>query len=234
MPTLKDLENELRMHSDPIRAELSQRFFKTGKGQYGEGDIFLGITTPMKRKIAKKFQDLSLTDTKKVLRSKFHGFRIVALCILMHKFKKGSSEDKKRIYNIYLDNTKYINSWDLVDISAPNIVGTYLLDKDRKVLYKLAKSKNLWKKRIAILSTYPFIRNNDFKDTLSISEILLNDDHDLIHKAVGWMLREVGNRDREVEEKFLDKYALKMQRTILRYAIEKFPEVKRLYYLKLK
>ena len=234
MSTLKELKDELKKHVNPERAKLSHKYFKAEKGGYGEKDLFLGISTPIKRKIAKKFQDLSLADTKKILKSKYHGFRIVGLCILMHKFKKGNSKQKKQIYDIYLDSTRYINNWDLVDISAPNIMGEYLLDRDRKILYKLARSKNLWERRVAILSTYPFIRNNDFKDTLSISEILLNDDHDLIHKAVGWMLREVGNRDREVEEKFLDKYALKMQRTILRYAIEKFPEVKRLYYLKLK
>ncbi|MFC1700177.1 DNA alkylation repair protein [Patescibacteria group bacterium] len=234
MPKISELKKELKKHSNKRDAAISQRFFKTGKGEYGEGDIFLGIKTAVTKEIAKKYMDISLTENEKLLQSNIHTHRGVALRILIHKFEKADEKLRNKIYKLYLRNTKYINNWDLVDISAPNIVGVYLLDKDRKILYKLARSKDLWEKRISILSTYTFIRNNDFKDALKISEILLNDDHDLIHKAVGWMLREVGNRNRKVEEKFLDKYTLKMPRTMLRYAIEKFPEPKRQYYLKKK
>ncbi|MFC1625083.1 DNA alkylation repair protein [Patescibacteria group bacterium] len=234
MPKISELKKELKKHSNKRDAAISQRFFKTGKGEYGEGDIFLGIKTAVTKEIAKKYMDISLTENEKLLQSNIHTHRGVALRILIHKFEKADEKLRNEIYKLYLRNTKYINNWDLVDISAPNIVGVYLLDKDRKILYKLARSKDLWEKRISILSTYTFIRNNDYKDTLKISEILLNDDHDLIHKAVGWMLREVGNRNRKVEEKFLDKYTLKMPRTMLRYAIEKFPEPKRQYYLKKK
>lgn len=234
MEKLSDLKKELKSLSNPERAKHSQRFFKTGKGGYAEGDIFLGIRTPVTKEIAKRYRNLSLSDVTKLLQNKIHTYRSIALRILIHKFEKGTGEVRKKIFDLYIKNTKFVSNWDLVDISAPKICGAYLLDKNRKILYKLARSKNLWEKRIAIISTFAFIRNNDFKDTLKISEILLNDSHDLIHKAVGWMLREVGNRNKKVEEKFLNKYALKMPRTMLRYAIEKFPEKHRQYYLKLK
>ena len=234
MPKISELKKELKNLADPKQAQALQRFFKTGKGEYGEGDIFLGIKVPVLRRVSGRYRELSLKDMEKLLQSKIHEHRMMAVYLLTYKFEKGSEKERKEIYDLYIKNAKSFNNWDLVDMSAPKISGPYLLDKNRKILYKLAKSKNLWERRIGIMSTAAFIRNNDFKDTLKISEILLNDEHDLIHKAVGWMLREVGNRNREVEEKFLDKYVLKMPRTMLRYAIEKFPEKKRQYYLKLK
>jgi len=231
--SLLNIKKELKILANKEKAEILQRFFKTGKGQYGEGDVFLGIVVPEQRKIVKKYYaDLSLEDTVKLLHSKIHEERLVAVLILVAKYKKGSEADKKKIFNLYIKNAQYINNWDLVDLSAPNIVGDFLLDKDRAVLYKLAKSKNLWEKRIAILASFTFIRNKDFGDTIKISEILLEDDHDLIHKAVGWMLREMGKRDEKVLEKFLQKHYKKMPRTMLRYAIEKFEEEKRKMYLK--
>ena len=230
---LDRIKKDLNKLGTKKRAEASAWFFKTGKGEYGEGDVFLGITVPEQRKIAKKYFNLSLNNLKILISSKIHEYRLISLFILINKYKKSDNKDKKKIFNFYLKNTKCINNWDLVDISAPNIVGDYLLDKDRKILYKLAKSENLWEKRISIISTFRFIRENQFKDTLKISEILLNDEHDLIHKAVGWMLREIGKRDQKAEEKFLKKYYKTMPRTMLRYAIEKFEENKRKFYLKI-
>lgn len=234
MQKISDLKNELKKLVEPNQATKLQGYFKTGKGQYGEGDTFLGIKVPILRRVSKGFTNLKLKEVEKLLHSKIHEHRLVALFILTNKFYSGDRDQKKEIFNLYIKNAKFVNNWDLVDLSAPKISGPYLLDKDRKILYKLAKSKNLWEKRIAIMSTCTFIINNDFMDTFNISEILLNDKHDLIHKAVGWMLREIGNKDIKEEEKFLDKYALRMPRTMLRYAIEKFPEKKRLYYLKLR
>ncbi len=229
MPTLTQLKNELKKLSDPSQAKILQRFFKTGKGEYGEGDVFLGIKVPVLRKIAGKYRDLSLKDTEALLNSGIHEHRMVAIFILVRKYNR--EENKKEIFNLYLANTDNINNWDLVDLSAPHIVGDYLLDKPRGILYKLAKSRKLWEKRISILSTFTFIRNGRYEDTLKISEILLFDSHDLIHKGVGWMLRELGKRDRDTEEAFLDKYYRKMPRTMLRYAIEKFDEERRRHYL---
>lgn len=231
---LNGLKKELNSLADSERAKLSQRFFKTGKGEYGEGTKFIGVDTGLKRKLAREYVSLPLLDVEKLLQDKIHDYRFTALVILDNKYKKCKrpSRLQKEIFELYIRNTKYINNWDLVDISAPNIVGKYLVDKNRKILYKFAKLKNLWEKRISIISTYAFIRENQFEDTLKIAEILLNDEHDLIHKAVGWMLREVGNRDRNIEEKFLKKYYKKMPRTMLRYAIEKFPEDLRILYLK--
>jgi 3-methyladenine DNA glycosylase AlkD len=244
MPFLSQLRKELKKTSNSKQAKNLQRFFKTGKGEYGEGDIFLGVKVPIQRKIAAKFQNLSLKDIKKLLESKIHEHRMTSLFILISKYEKADKREKKIIFNFYLKNIKNINNWDLVDISAPKIVGDYLLKKKKgdaafesdicecRLLYKFAKSKNLWKKRIAIISTYAFIKNNEFDNALKISEILLSDKNDLIHKAVGWMLREIGKRDQKIEEKFLKKYYLKMPRTMLRYAIEKFDENKRKFYLK--
>ena len=172
-----------------------------------------------------------MADLEKLLNSKIHEYRMSALLILIKQYEKGNESEKNKIFNFYLRNTKNINNWDLVDISAPKIVGDYLLNKPRDVLYKLASSNNLWERRIAIISTFAFIRNNEFDDTLKIAEILLNDKHDLIHKAVGWMLREIGKRDQKIEEEFLKKYYSKMPRVMLRYAIEKFEEKKRKFYL---
>lgn len=220
--------------SDPERAKNSGRFFKTGKGEYGEGDIFLGIKTPDSRKVAKKYQDLTLSELQELLKSKIHTYRSVALFILVQKYQKGDDKTKKAIYRFYLKNTKHVNNWDLVDISAPKIVGYYLLDhpKEKKILYKLARSDDLWEKRISILATLAMIKSKQFSDTFKIAEILLHDPHDLIHKAVGWMLREVGKIDQKQEEVFLKKYYREMPRTMLRYAIERFEEKKRQSYLK--
>lgn len=227
--TLTQLRTDLKSLENPEKAKIYQRFFKTGPGEYGEGDIFLGLTVPQSRSLVKKYSSLSLKEIESLLASKIHEERSIAVLLLVQNYQK--TKDKK-IVDFYLANTKSVNNWDLVDISAHKILGAHLLDKDRAILYKLAKSENLWEKRISIISTFWFINNNDFKDSLAIAEILLNDKHDLIHKAVGWMLREVGNRDLATEEKFLKKHYKTMPRTMLRYAIEKFPEEKRLKYLK--
>lgn len=187
---------------------------------------------PDQRTIAKKYFDLSLFDAQKLLSSKIHEHRLTALFILIAKYNKTDEKEKKKIFEFYLKNIKNINNWDLVDLSAPNIVGDYLLKKNRSILRELTHSENLWEKRIAILATFAFIRNNDFKDTFKISKVLLLEKHDLIHKAVGWMLREIGKRDLKTEEEFLKKHYKKMPRTMLRYAIERFPEEKRKRYLK--
>ena len=213
-------------------AEHSQRFFKTGKGQYGEGDIFLGIRVPVLRKIAKKFRRISLAEVSKLLESKFHEERLLSILMLVNLFKSGDEDDQELIYELYLDKTKFINNWDIVDISAGNIVGEFLFAKDKAPLYRLVFSENLWERRIAIVATFYFIRNDEFDDTLKIAEILFTDKEDLIHKAVGWMLREVGKRVIEIEEEFLEEHYLKMPRTMLRYAIERFPETRRKMYLK--
>jgi len=230
--TLSKLKQDLQELANPKQAQLLQRFFKAGKGEYGEGDVFLGIIAPKKRELAKKYKDLSINEIQTLLNSKYNEARWISLLILINKYKKADESEKKKIFNFYLSNTKNINNWNLVDISAPKIIGVFLLDKDKKILYKLAKSESLWERRIAILSTAYFISKNQFDDTLKISEILLQDKHDLIHKAVGWMLREVGKRDQQVEEKFLQKHYKNMPRTMLRYAIERFEEGKRKGYLK--
>jgi 3-methyladenine DNA glycosylase AlkD len=232
MLNVEDLKRQLRLFGDVERAVLLQGFFKTGKGQYGEGDIFLGVTVPNTRIVAKKFTDLYIFEIEDLLYSKIHEERLCALLLLVEKYSKTDEKGKKEIFNFYIKNAKRVNNWDLVDLSAPKIAGGYLLDKDKKILYKFAKSKNLWEKRISILSTFWFIKYGKFKDSFKIAEILMNDKHDLIHKAVGWMLREIGKRNLVEEEKFLKKYYKKMPRTMLRYAIEKFPEEKRLQYLK--
>ena len=227
------VESDLRELADPEKAKLLQGFFKTGKGEYAEGDIFLGVVVPEQRKVAQRYAGLTLPEIQTLLNSKIHEHRLTALFILTDKYQKSGEQEKKKIFELYLKNKKNINNWDLIDLSAPKIVGNYLLDKKREVLYRLAKSKSLWERRISILATFEFIANNEFKDTLAISEILLNGKHDLIHKGVGWMLREVGKRvSQEKEEEFLNKHYKKMPRTMLRYAIERFPGQKRKFYLK--
>jgi 3-methyladenine DNA glycosylase AlkD len=228
---LDQIKREMQQLSDPDRAKNLSWFFKTGKGQYGEGDIFLGISVPEQRKVAKKYVDLSLYDLQELLNSKIHEHRFTALVILISKYRKAEETGKKEIFDFYLKNTKNINNWDLVDLSAPRLVGDYLINKDRSILYKLAKSSSLWDRRIAVLATSAFIINNDFEDALAISTLLLSDENDLIHKAVGWMLREIGKKDQVVLEKFLNEYSGRMPRTMLRYSIEKFSEDKRKYYL---
>lgn len=224
------LKQDLRKLKNLKKAKDLQRFFKTAKGEYGEGDIFLGITVPKLREIAKKYYSLDIKQLKKLIDSRIHEERMIALFILINKYK--TTDHKKIIFHFYLKNTKNINNWDLVDLSAPNIVGTHLLDKDRSILYKLIRSDNLWERRIAVLACFAFIKNNQFQDALKISKILLKDKHDLIHKAVGWMLREIGKRNFKTENEFLKKYYKIMPRTMLRYAIEKFPENLRKSYLK--
>jgi len=231
MNDLQSLQNDLNKLKNPVKQKVFLRFFKTGKGEYGEGDQFLGLTVPQQRAIAKKYQDLSFNALQKLLNNKIHEYRLVALLILVASFNKAGELDRKRIVDFYLKNTRNINNWDLVDLSSYHILGVYLLDKDRSVLYKLARSKDLWEKRIAMISTFTFIKQNQFKDTLKLAKILLHDKHDLIHKAVGWMLREVGKRDQKLEEEFLQKYYKTMPRTMLRYAIEKFNPKKRQYFL---
>lgn len=221
------IEKEFMLLKNYEKASNYSRFFKTGMGDYGYGDLFLGIAVPEVRKIAKKYIDLDYLDLKKLICSKYHELRLAALIILTSKFYS----EPKKVYNFYFDNINFINNWDLVDLSAPNIFGKYLFNNERSILYDLAKSENLWEKRIAIISTFYFIRKNQFYDTLKISEILINDKHDLIHKAVGWMLREIGKRDIKTEEKFLLKYYKIMPRTMLRYAIEKFDKEKRNFYM---
>jgi 3-methyladenine DNA glycosylase AlkD len=228
---LKEIKSDLKKLADHEKAKILQGFFKTGKGEYGEGDIFLGIRVGDTRAVAKKYKDMPLSEIKELLKSKIHEHRQVALFILIEKYKKADEKGKKKIYDFYWKNSKKVNNWDLVDLSADKIVGDYLFDKDKKLLYKLARSKNLWEKRISIIATFHFIKNGKFDDTLRISKILLNDEHDLIHKAVGWMLREIGKRDQKVEEKFLKKHYKKMPRTMLRYAIERFDDKKRKFYM---
>lgn len=229
---LNQIKEDLVNLKDPEKANILSKFFKTGKGQYGEGDSFLGITVPEQRKIAKKYPKLTLKELEELINSELHEYRLTSLLILVEKYKESDEKTRKEIVDFYLNNTKKINNWDLVDLSAPNILGKHLLEREKTMLYQLAKSDNLWEKRIAIIATLELIRNNKFEDALNISEILLKDSHDLIQKAVGWMLREIGKKDQETEEKFLKKHHKEMPRTMLRYAIEKFDEDKRSFYLK--
>ena len=228
---LKELRKKIKVIGSPDVSKTLQWFFKTGKGEYGEGDIFVGLKVPAQRKLAGEFRDLSLTDLKILLNSTIHEERLISLFILVDNYRRGDEQAKEEIFSFYLKNKRGINNWDLVDLSAPKIIGKHLLNKDKSLLFKFAVSKNLWERRIAILSTYEFIRNEYYDATLKIAEILLQDKHDLIHKALGWMLREIGKRDLETEENFLKLRYKKMPRTMLRYAIEKFPETKRKKYL---
>lgn len=229
---LESIRKDLERLSDKEYAARLQKYFKTGKGEYGQGDKFLGIRVPNVRKLAKKYQNISIRQVSKLMKSSFHEERLFSLFVLVGLFKKANDEDRKKICTLYLKNTKFINNWDLVDASAGRIVGAYLFTRDKKQIYALAKSKNLWKRRISIMSTSYFIIHNEFTDTMKIAEMLLNDKEDLIHKAVGWLLREIGKKDLELEESFLKKHYANMPRTILRYAIEKFPVEKRISYLK--
>lgn len=228
---LQELIKKLQEARNPQQAVILQRFFKTGVGEYGEGDKFLGIKVPIQKEIAKKYSGLNIAGIQKLLDSKIHEYRLVGLLILVNKFKHSDENGKGDIFNFYLKNTKNINNWDLVDLTSHKIVGEFLKDKKRDKLYELAESKDLWEKRISIISCFVYIKDHDFKDALRISEILLNDKHDLIHKAVGWMLREIGKKDQQVLEDFLKKHYKNMPRTMLRYSIEKFSEEKRKFYL---
>ncbi|PIT88654.1 MAG: DNA alkylation repair protein [Candidatus Magasanikbacteria bacterium CG10_big_fil_rev_8_21_14_0_10_36_32] len=232
--TVKIIEKEMRRLSNKEKAKILANFFKTKKGQYGAGDKFLGITVPQQRIMAKKYyQSTNLKDIQKFLDNPHHELRLLGLIILTMQFVKANKNEQKNIYNFYLKNIIHINNWDLVDLSAPNIAGKWLLNHDRKILYKLAQSKNIWKRRIAIISTFAFIRTGQFNDTIKLAEILLTDKHDLIHKAVGWMLREVGKKNLTTLERFLKIHYKKIPRTTLRYAIEKFSKKKRKKYLKM-
>ncbi|MCX6713374.1 MAG: DNA alkylation repair protein [Candidatus Vogelbacteria bacterium] len=263
MNKLRELQKSIRSHAEPLRAKNCLWFFKTGKGDYGEGDKFLGLTVPLSRRLTKQYLisrtvldiDTLLVEMDELIRSQYHEERLIALLILVEKFAQADDKEKTAIVKFYLAHTKWINNWDLVDLSAHKIVGAYLgiIPKDpkipgqagndkphpkdgpsgkREILFKLAKSKNLWERRIAIVSTFAFIRDNNFTDSLKLADILLNDRHDLMHKAVGWMLREVGKKDITVLTKFLKPRYQKMPRTMLRYAIEKFPEEIRRAYLR--
>ncbi|HLC67268.1 MAG TPA: DNA alkylation repair protein [archaeon] len=227
-----EIEKDLKALSNPERAKMSAGYFKTGKGEYGEGDVFLGLTVPQQRVIAKKYAHADLSTIDTLMKSNIHEHRFTALEILVMKFETAGEAERKEILDFYLKHTASVNNWDLVDTSAPYIVGEYLLDNDRAILHKLAKSKNIWERRIAIVATFAFIRNNDFKDTLKLSEILFTDSHDLIHKAVGWALREVGKKNQTEEENFLRKFYKQMPRTMLRYAIERFDAKKKIFYMK--
>ena len=228
---LDKIKKELSQLHNPEKAKNLSWFFKTGKGQYGEGDIFLGIPVPEQRKVAKRYIDIPLIELQELLSSKIHEHRLTALLILVSKYEKADTSGRNEIFNFYLRNTENINNWDLVDLSAPRIVGEYLYHKDPSILFTLAKSNNVWERRIAVLSTFNFIRYNDFDSALKLAELLVHDEHDLIHKAVGWMLREIGKRNQETEEQFLKKHYMHMPRTMLRYAIEKFDKDTRKSYL---
>ena len=221
--------------SSEIKAKILSGFFKTGKGEYGEGDVFIGVIVPDIRQIAKKYIDLPLTEVKKIIKSKIHEERLLSLIILVEKYKLAEKNNKEKeqtkIYNFYCSHFKYINNWDLVDVTCPHIVGKYLFNKDRSILKTWANSDHLWTKRISIITNWWFIRNNDLSEVFKIARILLNDEHDLIHKAVGWMLREAAKKDVKKVEVFLKKYYKKMPRTMLRYTIERFSKNKRKEYL---
>ncbi len=232
MARLQEIRQKLDDLADPRRAAVHQRFFRTGPGEYGEGDRFLGIRVPLLRTLAREFRDLSLPETTKLLSSPIHEERFLALLIMVLKYRAGDENERETLYRLYLDSTRYINNWDLVDTTAEHIVGDYLRERDRSALRKLAVSTSLWERRIAILATFHYIKRGSFDETLAIAEALLEDPEDLIHKAVGWMLREIGKRDRKVEEEFLRRHYKVMPRTMLRYAIEKFPEPLRQRYLK--
>ncbi|MEK7655936.1 MAG: DNA alkylation repair protein [Patescibacteria group bacterium] len=231
MFTASAVTTELKKIGSPSKAKASAWFFKTEKGEYGFGDVFVGVTVPEQRKIAKRFSELSLGEIEKLLRSKIHECRLTALFILVGQFNRGDLRTRSEIVRLYLRNRSRVNNWDLVDSSASYILGQYLLRRDRKILYTLVRSKSLWDRRIAIIATLALIKNDEYSDTLKLSELLLQDKHDLIHKAVGWMLREVGNKSLATEEEFLIKHATTMPRTMLRYATEKFPEKKRKKFL---
>ena len=228
----RDVQKRLKKLANPEHAAISQRFFKTGPGEYGEGDVFIGIRVPVLRKLTGEFKNLPVHEAEILLQSPIHEERLLAILLFVHIFKKGDDDIKKAIYHLYLKSTGFINNWDLVDTSAEHIVGAYLTDKNKRPLYRLAKSRHLWERRIAIMATFHFVKHHEFSETLKISNLLLCDRHDLIHKATGWMLREIGKRDLRTEETFLKAHYKKMPRTMLRYAIEKFPENQRQRYLK--
>lgn len=230
----KSIRTRLLSLEDKAKAKFFQGFFKTGKGEYGEGDRFLGLTVPTLRKLAKEYSDLSLPEIEKSLKSPFNEERLLALLILVRRFQKSDQSVKDKVVRLFLKNRRFVNNWNLVDSSAPYILGPHFFERDRKILVQMVKSKSLWDRRIAVLTSFYFIRQNDFADTFRFTEALLKDKEDLMHKACGWMLREIGKRDLKALENFLRKHATRMPRTMLRYAIEHLPKIQRQSYLKLK
>ncbi|MEP7103967.1 MAG: DNA alkylation repair protein [Candidatus Dojkabacteria bacterium] len=232
MKIAEQIKSDLQKIANPEKSKNLSRFFKTGKGEYGEGDQFLGITVPDQRIIAKKyFKEATLEDVDILLKSPIHEHRLTSLFILCYKYTKSTEEYRKKIFDFYLDHLEFVNNWDMVDLSAERIIGEYLLDKDRSLIYKLAKSDHLWTQRVSILTTFQFIKNNDFADALKISEYFLTSKHDLIQKASGWMLKEIGKRDVKPLIEFLDNHYKEMPRTMLRYCIEKLSDTQRKHYL---
>lgn len=232
--TAQEVENALNAHENPGDAAFLQRFFKTGKGQYGEGDIFIGLRVPLVRKIATQFRDLPLTEIERLLESPIHEHRLCAVIIMTEQAKRADQGQRKALYDLYMRRTDRLNNWDIIDVSCREVAGGYLLDKSRQPLYRLARSHDMWERRIAIVSTWQFIREGDLADTFAIAELLLNDTHDLIHKAVGWMLREAGKRDEDQLKAFLNEHAAHMPRTMLRYSLERLHPEERQYYMRKK
>ena len=228
---LSSVRRDIRRLARPERAEINKWFFKTGPGEYGAGDRFLGVTVPQLRVLSREYRDMRLTYVARLLHSPWHEERLLALLIMVGQYVRGNERSRRTIHHLYLRSTGSINNWDLVDSSAPQIVGAHLQTRDRRILRRLARSKSVWQRRIAMIATYHYIRQRDFKDALAIAALLRRDEHDLIHKAVGWMLREIGNRDRAAEERFLRAHAPRMPRTMLRYAVEKFPQPLRRKYM---
>lgn len=231
MTTVDEVREELRRLGDPERAGDLARYFKAGPGGYGEGDRFLGIRVPALRQVARRHKGMPLEALSALLRSGYHEERMLALLMLTARYAVGDGSTKKRVFDLYIEHLPLVNNWDLVDVSSPRIVGEHLRLRDRSLLYELAGSDDLWRRRVAILATLAFIREGDFADTLALATRLLGDSEDLIHKAVGWMLREVGKRDPAVAEAFVEKHHAEMPRTMLRYAIERFPESRRRRYV---
>ena len=229
--TAQNIRNNLQEIADLRAAEQAKRFFKTGKGQYAEGDKFLGIAVPILRQLAKQFHTLPISGLQELLSSPFNEERLLALIILVNRYKEGSLEEKQEIYQLYLHSLNAVNNWNLVDASAPYILGAHLLDKDKNILWVLGQSSLLWERRVAIVSTLHFIKHDSFEESLKLAQLLLHDTHDLMHKAVGWVLREVGKKDLETLGAFLNQHSATMPRTMLRYAIEKIPNDQRLFYL---
>lgn len=228
---LTKLRREIRKHANPQRADVNRRYFKTGRGEYGEGDRFVGLSAPIARRLAREFEGLSLADLSALLRSRWHEERVIALLILVRRYARAPDAERARLHRFYLRHLSRVDSWDLVDCSAPPLVGAHLRGPQRALLTRLAKSPRVWDRRIAIVATQHYIRQGEFEPTLAMTVLLLDDRHDLIHKAAGWMLREVAKRDRAVAERFLREHAARMPRTMLRYAIERFPPALRARYL---
>lgn len=228
---IKAIQSELAGLGDATIAESATRFMKTGPGEYGEGDRFRGIRVPVLRKLARQYEALTLGQVDRLLDSPFHEDRLLAALVMVRQFEHGTPAARQKLFDLYVSSADRINNWDIVDVTAPHLMGPHLFKRSRDILYAMARSSILWERRMAILTTFYFIRRNEFDDTLALAKLLLSDEEDLMHKAVGWMLREVGNRDRAREEQFLREHYQQMPRTMLRYAIEKFPDARRKAYL---